>query len=167
MHTLTKLANQLDQKGLYDEANAIDLTLTKLAKTSQNVQNYIDDLKASLNKIDVEDELRSYIYQVMDELARVGNYVSPMPTSSYQPDELTVLVEGALELERSMKDIDEALKETVDESTRQDLTKLLEGEQTSYQKLLKRARGERKDDTGRFEQFTKLLEQKRKEKGWA
>lgn len=164
LHILLKLANDLDENGLYYEANILDLFL-KNASTSENVENYIYDLKESLKQANIDQDTLSYVFKVIDKLSNEGNYAR-IPASLTLPDEITGLVEGALELERSIRDTRQQLQETKDETKRNELENLLEEEQSNYLKLLEKVHNRRKNDPDRGRQFGEMLMKRRHEKGW-
>lgn len=143
--------------------------MLKTSEVSSVVQNFIDDLKESLraNTDKISPKVMNTISQIIDNLSVKGNYVSLMPEQALQRDDLSVLAEGALEMEQSIKNILKEIEETPDESKKQELNQELIKDRKTYLNLIERAKGRRGHDHDRFQKFISILMSKRKQKGWA
>jgi len=182
---LVNIANALDNAGFHSHANAVDGLVIKLAgHVGRGAQNFIDDLKKGLERAALSEETfptiseksLQDIYKVIDIVAEHGrDYTGGTgPSASFfeaQKEGIMDFVDGAIELENSVRKVQDQLSKTTRPDEAEELNKILKEENDSYLKLLEEVHkkfkeGNRPDDAAKYEKFRAILEQRRKEMGW-
>ena len=183
---LIYIANMLDDAGHYTQADAVDSLIYKNAAAGKAVQKFIDDLKKGLSSAarsekefpTISEKSLADVYKVIDIVTEHGTYEeSIMPRRTEFLEEwqegVIPLVEGAIELENSIRQMVEQLektRDTKDVAETAELINAIEKEQERYKKILEEAEkfniGGRPGDPEKYEKFKYLLKQKRKERGW-
>lgn len=141
--------------------------MNKKSEVSSAVASFIYDLRQSIraNPSLFSPEVVEDIDIVIDDLSNKGKYLNPDIGKAGIPDELTYLAEGALELERSINELQEEIASTDDPDKKKNLERLLLKERDAYLNLVTKARGQRQGDGPRFEKFLSILSEKRKNLG--
>ncbi|MFA5024023.1 MAG: hypothetical protein WC523_03665 [Patescibacteria group bacterium] len=179
INDLIKISDALDEKGLKKEADFVDeLIKMSSSKRTAAVQKFIDDLKKSFLDVSqssifpaINKKSLPEILKVIDILSENINYLDPsIPAESVKKlqDPINTLVENIVALEEGIEDVDDELKNEKDSAK----ISRLNNEKTSLNDSLKqqfdqakRIRdGQRAGDKERFQEFIKLLDEKKRKR---
>jgi hypothetical protein len=175
---LIKIADALDENGLYNEAAYVDLLIKNSADYSRSVQAFVNDLKKALKDVSnssvsshINKEAVSVVFNIIDAILSRQSYIGPdiAPEAISQlEDPEVVLAQSIVALEEDIEKIKSIIVAETDlpkaDHLKRELDKLQDHLKELYGRVDNMRTGKLQEDPVRFKAFVKHLDNLRRKR---